>query len=75
MDKQLHLYCTRALNQKILKFKNNKVMLYPREWFSELNEETQINIICICLKHLSKKKNLTQNEKGYMDDNNYKNFG
>tara|TARA_B100001093_G_C26526647_1_gene884118 strand:+ start:603 stop:755 length:153 start_codon:yes stop_codon:yes gene_type:complete len=50
-------------------------MLYPREWFSELNEETQINIICICLKHLSKRKKSTEKEKGYMDDNIYKNFG
>ena len=73
MDKKLYLYCKRVLREKIIKFENNKVMLYPREWFSELDEDLQIKIICICLINRNNKKQKINT--GYMDSNAYMNFG
>lgn len=77
MDKKLYLYCKRVLREKLIKFKNNKVILYPREWFSELDEELQIKIICVCLKSLNNNTNnkIQKINTGYMDSNAYMNFG
>jgi hypothetical protein len=56
MDKKLFLYYKRVLREKIIKFENNKVILYPREWFSELDEDLQLKIICVCLINRNNKK-------------------